>query len=380
MKKLTNYLGVALLMVAALAVPVFAAVQANDTIIVKEGQVINDDWFGAGSEIIIEGTINGDVYAASNRLVIRGEVNGDVIAAANNIEVTGTIRDDLRAVGESISLIGANIGDSASVAGNTFSVDGDSVISGGIVFGGRSLIVDGPVGRGVMAGGDVVRIDSNIGRDVRVAATTVTIGSNAVIDGDVEYKSDKTATVTGEVRGDVIRGEGSVPEINTQGALRALAAGFTVWAFLAATIVGGVLLWLFPKLFTRGDQVLWKQPSRVIGYGALALLATLPAVVVLMITVIGVPLALIILTVWLIALYTAKLLVGFSIGQWLLSKINSKDDYQPNRFSALVLGLALFYLVRLLPGVGWLIAMIVSAAGLGMMLSFRVKVEAKQKS
>lgn len=380
MKKRILSLIVAGLLVAGFAtVPVYALVKSDDTLVIGTDEVIDDDLFATGSEVIIEGTVNGDVYVGASRLVIRGTVNGDVIAGASTIEVTGTIRDDLRAGANTVSLVGATVGDSVTVGGNELSINGESSIGGGLIFGGRLLSIDGSVGRGITSGSQSTRINGDVGRTVRVAADTLTIGSSASVNGDLEYNSENEAQISGQISGEVRRSEASF-SVNTEGFMRALTVGFSVWAFMGAAVVAGVLVMLLPNALRRSDKQFMERPWSLVGRGSLAFLASLPAIFLLMLTVIGIPLAIVWLTIWVLAIYMAKFFVAYSLGTLFLSRFASEKDTKPLMYLAVVIGLALYYGLRLLPVAGMFIRFATTVVGIGMMLSLYTLKNSKPSS
>ena len=358
------------LMASSLSVPVYAAVKSDDVTIVAADEVIDDDLFAAGSEVIIEGTVNGDLYAFANRISVHGTINGDVIAAGNTIEIRGSVRDDLRLAGSSILLVGAVIGDSVSVAGNDAAIDSSTTIGGGLLFGGSSLSLDGSVGRGIMAGGQSARLDGPVGKTVRIAAEAVTIGSEAIIDGNLEYSSEVEATINGTVNGQVIYTE-SDTSFDTQSFLRALTIGFSLWAFAGAALVALVLVLLFPAIWRRADAKLAARPLMTAAYGSIVLLLTLPIVVLLAVTFIGIPLALVVLLLWILAVYIAKFFTAYAVGSRLLTLAGSREPINSSgkAYLAILIGLILYYLIRIVPGIGLLVRFLTSIVGLGMMLS-----------
>ena len=369
MKRIFGYLGLAVLFVLTLSVPTYALVKADDTIIVRADEVIDDDFFAGGNEVVIEGTINGDVYVGANRLTVNGTVNGDVIAGAQTTVITGTIRDDLRVGGNTINLIGADIGDSVSVAGNELSIDRDSRVGGGLIFGGVSLFLDGSVGRGIMSGSDSVRVDGPVGNTVRVAATNITIDQDAVIAGDLNYKSDNEAEIFGEIAGEVTRSEGFSVDFNTESFFRWFVVGYNIWAFIGAAIIGLLALLLVPQLFKKAHANFIKKPWQTIGVGAVAVLATIPAVILLMVTVFGIPLAILTLVLWMLGIYFAKFFVAYSVGSLILKEIRKKETGGISvMYLAMIIGLVLYYLLRLMPFVGILVRFATVLIGFGMML------------
>lgn len=368
MKKLLSFVAMAVIVVLTLSVPAYALVKSNDTVIIRSGEVINDDLFVGGKEVIIEGTVNGDVYVGAERLSVRGTVNGDVIAGAQTVEITGSIRDDLQVGANTVSLIGAKIGDSVVVAGNDLSIDRDSSIDGGLIFGGRVLSLEGSVGRGVTSASDSTRIDGEVGKAARIAATTITIDQDAIIRGDLEYSSINKATISGVVSGKIVRTE-SKTNTTAENFLRQLVVGYNTIAFFGAAIIGALLLLLTPQLFARSRRNMTKQPWKTIGVGAAVALATLPAIVIVSITVVGIPLSLAVLVLWALGIYFAKFFVAFSVGSMLLDMINKKKQESHSRmYLALLAGLILYYVLRLLPFIGMFVRFATAVVGLGMIV------------
>jgi hypothetical protein len=76
-----------------------------------------------------------------------------------------------------------------------------------------------------------------------------------------------------------------------------------------------------------------------------------------MLTIVGIPLALILLALYLIALYLAKIFVFLLIAQLLL--------HGKGRGWSLLLGLALYEAILLVPFIGWIIALLTFFFGLG---------------
>jgi hypothetical protein len=61
--------------------------------------------------------------------------------------------------------------------------------------------------------------------------------------------------------------------------------------------------------------------------------------------------------------YLAQIVVGYLVGRWILARI--QPNLAEQRVAALALGLALYVLVRLIPGLGVAIALLVTLAGIG---------------
>jgi len=103
--------------------------------------------------------------------------------------------------------------------------------------------------------------------------------------------------------------------------------------------------------------------------GFIVLFLALPAAAVLFLTVIGIPLALIILLLWGIALYIAKIFVAIGVANWLLGKQKTKKIAPGMLYRSLAVGLIGYFIIRAIPLVGPLFVVVVTAIGLGALIS-----------
>lgn len=121
-------------------------------------------------------------------------------------------------------------------------------------------------------------------------------------------------------------------------------------------VVGMVLIYLLPKFFTEAYQSVKTKPVKSLLWGLVFLIITPIASVILMITVIGLPLAFIILGLWVMMLYVATIIAAWIVGSYLYEKFLSK--YKWSNISILALGIVGFCILTKIPLVGWLIIFI----------------------
>jgi hypothetical protein len=77
-----------------------------------------------------------------------------------------------------------------------------------------------------------------------------------------------------------------------------------------------------------------------------------------MVTLIGIPLGLIMLALYLVSLYVSKVIVGFGIGLWILNRLNAEKKFTGNLLWPLVVGLILYVIITQLPLVGWIFGLL----------------------
>jgi hypothetical protein len=97
------------------------------------------------------------------------------------------------------------------------------------------------------------------------------------------------------------------------------------------------------------------------GVGFLVTIAAIPGVILLLITVVGIPLAGLVLFMLLIYGYLAKVVVGYALGRWMSAKFN----WKMTPYTEFALGLLIIYIIKLIPVVGFLAGLIVFWIGLG---------------
>ena len=91
------------------------------------------------------------------------------------------------------------------------------------------------------------------------------------------------------------------------------------------------------------------------------------AIIALFATLIGIPLSLIILAFWIIAMFTSKIIVSILAGRYILTnwKKDAKKKKEPKLLWAMVLGTIVTCILYSIPVLGWLLALISMWWGIG---------------
>jgi cytoskeletal protein CcmA (bactofilin family) len=301
---------------------------ASGAIVVEEGETV-DGIEGVAGTIVVRGTVDGDLSGAAGsiRIAETGRVDGSVQAAAGTVVVAGEIGGD------------------AEVGAGSFELTETGSIAGSLDVGAGSITVDGAVGG-----------------DVRAAADSVVLGPNAVVDGEFRYDAETfsespDASVAGGVVEDTsLRGDAGIafgPDLVPSWVGPVYGAAVTL-------ALGAFLLLAFP-LFSRGvaDRV-GAEPLLSGGIGLLALVLTPIALVLVAVTVVGIPLALAGFAAYGVALWVGSVYGRYALGAWALDRAGGS-----NRWAALLLGVVAVALIGLLPWVGGLVELVVLLLGLG---------------
>jgi len=358
------------------AMPVVAAdLRSGDTVTVASGEVVDGDLYVAGSDIIIDGTVNGDIFGAGRSLIINGTVNGGVSFAGQTVTVNGEIAHGARLAGTTIDVNG-NIDGDLLAAGTTVNVASTARIGGDFLFGASTVRIDGAVQGYIKGGGGEVIVTNGVVGDIELNVDRLTIASTANIQGNLTYTSENEADIQS---GAQIGGATThkLPEVRIPAkAAPFFGIGGKVIAFLMTLLVGIVIILVAPIRAASVAASIRHKPWLSLGWGAIILFATPVAAIITLITVVGVPVALIGLTLYGIAIYLSQIAVGLFIGYWIISSF-SKVESRGVLIGALALGFAILTLLKLIPYIGFPLWLATVLFGIGAMVLSEKTLRAK---
>ncbi|WP_148413407.1 polymer-forming cytoskeletal protein [Haloferax sp. KTX1] len=308
-----------------------------------------------GAVVVDEGeTFDGDLDAVGGTVVVAGTVTGDVSATAGTVLVTetGVINGNLDAVAGSATLEGT--------------VNGDVSLAGGAVFVRDTAAIDGSLD----AAGGTVRLDGAVDGNVRVGAEELAVGPTARVGGSLEYDA-ATATVDAAAVVD-----GGVQQVDDLAVAAPVVAGtpFQFGQFegpvipgwvvsgywlLANFVLGAIIVLVAPDFARRVTGLGTKKAVRSGGVGLLAIVAVPIVLLLLVLTLVGIPLSLAGGVGFLLVLWAASIYGALVLGTWLLSLA----DYD-NRWVALFAGLFVLAVLDFVP-LGGLLEFVVLLVGLG---------------
>jgi hypothetical protein len=200
--------------------------------------------------------------------------------------------------------------------------------------------------------------------DVEVAAGELQLGPRARIEGRLRYRSGEEARIDSgaAVQGGVERrAMPRHPRREREGGAVALGA----WT-LGLMLFAALLVWALPEWTGRAAEA-WR---RRFGWSALAgfvALASMPAaILLLLVTVIGIPLALVAILAYPALLLVGYVVSGIALGDATLMRWRAAVAARTAwRAAAAALGVLAIGLASLVPWVGWLVAFAALIAGMG---------------
>ncbi len=328
---------------------------------VSVSEVIEGDYFAFGETVQISGTINGDLYASGGQVIIDGSVNGDVLAAGGRVSISGTVSQDVRAAGGQLAISG-NVGRNLTVAGGNVEIASSAAVRGSVVAAGGNVDLAAPIGGAARIAAGTLIVANRIAGDVEAAVGTLRIASKAEIGGNVNYWSAQEAAVSEGARidGKVVR---NVPPERP----RIFSATFFAWlVFVAINFVCTLILGLLsarylPRYHQSVITTLRDKPWASLGIGFIAAVVVPVVCALLFATVLAIPLGLIILAAFFILLYWSRIYAIGRIGEAILTRLRPASS----RASVFVVGMFVYYILAIIPVVGWLVVSLVMLFGLG---------------
>ena len=354
--------------------------RGGDTIVVGSGETVDDDLYAGGGDIIIDGTVNGDVFAAGRSLTINGQVNGGVSFAGQTAVINGQVAHGVRFGGQSITVNG-KIGGDLVAAGAQLNISRNAEIGDDLIMGMGTAQVNGRIVGDIRAGAGDVTIANGVGGNVEMEVERLTIASTATIGGNLNYLSPNEATIESgaQVGGEVTH---RIPERKEPAATGIFAGlvGAAIWkilAFLMSFVVGLIIILLASRRTAAMAGSIQAHPWLSLGWGAIVLFGIPIAAIIVMITVVGLPLGLISLVLYGIAIYLSQIPVALLIGR-LIIRPRGEMDSQGLLIGAFALGLAILFLLRLIPFIGWFIGLLVVVFGLGSLITSTTRISVER--
>jgi len=338
-----------------------------------------DNAYLAGTNVTIRTQLPADLAAAAAFIGIDAPVTGDVLVGGGTVNLNAPVSGDLRAVAGRIT-IDAPVGGDIVAAGGTIRVSGTSRDMR--LFGGTVNVTNGSKGLVTIYGADV-NLSGDFAGDVEVFASDhFTVGENTHIRGVLRYNAPQqvevpaTAVIDG---GTTYTGSYSYVPTNAEAKKFALfgAGIFFIVRALALMIAAGLLVGLLPiaatTLVRRTLQVPLRRSSltALLGFGIIV--ATPVFIVLLIVSVVGIGIALVLGLLYLLTLVLAYLYAGALTGAAIRRTLSRKKGTYSVSWRDAAFGMLAFFLVGSIPFVGGLITLVLLCLALGglVMQSFR---------
>jgi cytoskeletal protein CcmA (bactofilin family) len=360
----------------------------------------DDDLYLAGNSVRFESQVSGDLIGSCRDFVYSGQSAGSVNWAAQRINIIGPVAGSVRAFAQSIE-INSTIGRNLVAFGQTVSIGPSTEIAKDATIYAGKVTFEGKVNGRLKIDADEISISGVIDGDLNTNARELEIKPNAVIKGNFTYQSSDEIKIPD---GALIEGETKWIKIDKDAAkeekyrafrsITTMIMGFTIiniifsiGLFLLSLLMGNVVIipLIYLSLIASGLTVLGLTKSKAIksvsimkerpwvslGLGLVLLLIFPLAVGLAMITLIGIPIAVILLFGCGILLFIGAIYTALFIGS-LVCRLVGINKKEPSMV-CLLLGIIILASLSLIPVLGVLVIIATLMFGLGStVLSFDI--------
>jgi cytoskeletal protein CcmA (bactofilin family) len=335
--------------------------------------------YSAGGQVRPAGPVPGDFAAAGGRVILDQPVGGDAALVGGSVDVRAPVGDDLRAAGGDISIESSVGGELFATGGNVALTRAAAIAGAAKVYGGN-VTIEGRVDGALNANAQRIRINGEVRGDAHLGAADIELGPLAKIGGALSYasaselKRAEGATIAGAITREDASAAGSTRQRGDRGSRAegdwrgwqgpSWVGG--VFFYLSLLACAAVLMLVAPMFAIHTSERIKTTPWLALAVGLGTLLAVPVVAVLLFITVLGIPLGIMVLS-----LYPLLLLGGFVVGALFIARLIPAALRQPapaafsRNLGYVALALLLVLLVGRVPFVGGLLIGLLSLAGIG---------------
>lgn len=378
-------------------------IRTGSSIVIAAGEVIDDDLIVSAETVQIDGTVRGDLIATGTTLIVNGTVEGSAALAGQSLRMLGNVDGSVYAtsfdltVGES-AVVGRNL----YYGGFSLDLNPGSTVGRSVYAGTSQVVADGTIGGDLVVGSNALELRGSVGGDV--------LGDIAPEDSPMMpmgtmpnmpaieqiapgLRIDPASTVGGTV--DVQQTERIPESAQPETGFLGLPNWFTdrLGEFIGLVIIGAIMIYVTPRILPLLDHEIRSQPWQSLGWGALIMLVLFPVAIVAggmlvvlltaffgvitfgeltgaVLTLSGSFLAFLFFAFLFVAYLVAKVIVGYFVGRWLLSRVDMDPASKWTQLAYVALGVLLYELLRAIPVAGWIISLLVTFFGVGVIMSY----------
>jgi cytoskeletal protein CcmA (bactofilin family) len=304
---------------AALALPAPAGAtefHKGETYQLSKDETVKSDLFLTGARARIEGTVDGDVFFFGQSIDISGHIKGDAIIFGQSVRINGQIDGNIRSFANNITITGT-VGKNVLTFDDVVNLDSAGRVGGSLTAFAQSVGIDGRLGRDLLLMDGETTISGTIDGEVRVKGRNMSIANSAQVGGPIRYDGDNPANVASGAK------LASPVEFTKREHKSEYTEGhYYLWRVIwtAAFVLFGLVLFLLLPKFAEETVKAGERFGAPVGLGVLVFFAVPIAAIIACITVVGIPLGVLTFGLWILGLFTAEIVVGAVVGNWILGR------------------------------------------------------------
>ena len=345
-----------------------AVILTDDTTTIRAEQTIDEDAYIFGNDVTFNGTATRDIISATEDFDLgeTARVGGNVNVAANDIRLAGAIERSARVAAREVVVTGT-VGGDLVVAAQSLRIEPGARVTGDLIIAVQDVDILGEIGGQIRGRASALTLsDATVGQDILVGVDDLDVLGTSAVSGAIRQESDSEATIadTATVTGPVERSDPSGPSAG--GFSLGGGVAWDVARLLSMLMTGLVVVLVAPVASSAvADGVRRRFPATLIA-GVLAIVLVPVIALLLIVTLIGIPVSIVALVLFAIALYLSQVFVGMAIGRSILPR-GWRSYGRGYNVLAMVIGVALIGLLRLIPVPFFdlIVGVVVALLGLG---------------
>jgi cytoskeletal protein CcmA (bactofilin family) len=317
----------------------------------------------AGNHIQIDGQVNGLLFTIGNQIVINSHIKGNVIALGKDMIINGIIEGSLYSVTASEKIIG-KISEKLYAFTYSFDLNNIGVIDQDAYLACNQAKIMGHIVKNLVVRGNTILVGGQIGNDAKINADEVVITPGALIQGNLNYIGLHKAPFANEhtVKGQIHWEEKVKPVPNPQLTLINQIKLALILLFLSV-LIWGIIKYFRPTFWENTTKNISNNPKKTLLFGLIILFIFPFALLLLFMTIIGVPFFLFGLIMGGLAVIISYLIVAVFIGNYIKEQVPLKKHNLDIIY--LTLGLIIIYLFSKIPYMEPVISLLIIFTGLG---------------
>lgn len=286
--------------------------KSGDSVTVAKGKTHEGSLYVGAETVKIDGTVTGSLYCAGQSVTITGDVQGDIACAGQSLDYSGTAEGSVRLAGQQVTMNGTS-GTDTTIFGQAATVGDKAQIGGDLNGGAQALTINGSVAKNLQFGAQSVTINSVIAGDANIGSEKITLGDSAKVNGTLHYAANDELSIDadkvgGKVEYNAIE-EGDSETSPLMGIVTAIAL-MAVTSLLIALIA--------PRFMERSSTIAKSNFGLTLLIGVAAVFMTPLVGLILVISVVGVPLAIVGMLLYTAMLMLSGVFLAYYLGATLL--------------------------------------------------------------
>ena len=308
-----------------------------------DSEYINDDLYIAEDEINIEKVINGNAYLMGNTVSINSEyIDGNIFIIANEVNINSDIYMSAYIIADKININSGAITDAYFMA-NKVDIGEEAYIYRNARIATDTLNLNGEISGNLYSLADTNNINGRIGGKLTYSGV-LNKGTDAIIESTEEIKTIEKSSI-----------DSNIKEIGAS-----IKRFFTAWKICTAIIVIFIIVLLKRESFNIVEKdenskkvyctskSVQKLPIDILK-GLVYLGLSFFIILVLFFTILGIPLGLLLISVFSVTLYIATPIACIEIAQLIKIKSDSKGKI---KFIIALVAIAVYILLVLIKSIG----------------------------